>query len=639
MAGWGSADVAAWGVGGEIANTLWLYINRDVPNIGALGDIIDLRTDAHTAVLQALDAAFDLASAVGDQLDILGALLGFPRVGLTDDRYRRALKVQRSSILSSAGTRPTMIQVFTDWTTNVPESYRDIPPNEFEITGKVAVADEALLLEFITKAAPAGRIISVYQVPNDHLANAYAGDTVAEGVVFNPAMETLVDPVSGLVGVATGTTYIAANDSRDFEADDSDRVVYQTPNPIDLSGSPLSISMRINRESSGASGYLLEVRGTGGGARSLTFRVDALDRLQFLHEFSGTDVERVSDPLIGSVGTDLHVMVTYDAVGTFAGIRLYVDGVEQTYAVETNSTGTPELLDLAWTLGGRLSAVESFDGEISDVRVWDRVLSAEEAARVFNGRDGDPAFADIDAGFESLRTDIEFEPNMVTLVDPISGLTGVVTGATVINGRNARNFDGTDDRIEYASVQDLTAAPFTLSAFLTPTAIGGNDRFMDWRTAGNIDSIRLQIISAGPGRVSLRHEQVSGGALRRVTSTVLAVDVETHVAITYDGLNLAAGVRIFFDGVEQAYSVTTDGGGAARDVAGVWTLGASAAGGEAWPGIIRDPKVYSRVLADFEVLALAQGRDGVISSGLDSSFTDYAQNPIAGAAPTAGRIT
>jgi hypothetical protein len=51
----------------------------------------------------ALDMArsFDLDTAVGDQLDKMGAVLCLPRRGFEDDRYRVFLQIQRDLVLSS----------------------------------------------------------------------------------------------------------------------------------------------------------------------------------------------------------------------------------------------------------------------------------------------------------------------------------------------------------------------------------------------------------------------------------------------------------------------------------------------------------------------------------------------------------
>ena len=134
MSGWGS-EQNTWGVGDLVFGALWLYINRDVPHFEAIGQIIDGLYQEKLTVLQQIEGAFDIETAVGQQLDILGANIFFPRNGLNDTRYRRAIKAQAAAVLSSAGTRRALLQVFEAWTGAPATHYRDIIPNEIEIAG------------------------------------------------------------------------------------------------------------------------------------------------------------------------------------------------------------------------------------------------------------------------------------------------------------------------------------------------------------------------------------------------------------------------------------------------------------------------------------------------------------------------
>lgn len=157
------------------ANVLWLYINRDVPRIAGLGDLLDFRLSKFISIVSQIIGGFNIDTAQGVALDILGAGLGLPRMGFSDADYRRALKVQRNLILSSAGTRPVLIEIWTQWTGAAPLHYRDAP-NYIEIGGVVAVADEPALLAFLEQAAPGGRTVNAYTYESDYLVGDYAQD-------------------------------------------------------------------------------------------------------------------------------------------------------------------------------------------------------------------------------------------------------------------------------------------------------------------------------------------------------------------------------------------------------------------------------------------------------------------------------
>jgi hypothetical protein len=56
----------------------------------------------YAKVLDDIKNAFDVETAVGEQLDYLGEIVGIPRREFTDDRYRTFVKIQIDLILSSA---------------------------------------------------------------------------------------------------------------------------------------------------------------------------------------------------------------------------------------------------------------------------------------------------------------------------------------------------------------------------------------------------------------------------------------------------------------------------------------------------------------------------------------------------------
>jgi len=197
MSGWGSED-NIWGVGGQVFGALWLYINRDVPHFEAISQIIDALYQDQLAVLQQIESAFDLDIAEGNQLDILGAQVGLSRLGLSDERFRRAIRVRSISILSSSGTRSALLQVFEAWTGAPPLHYRNIYPNEIEIGGAVAVEDEALLVQFLQQAAPGGRLLEAVSYQPTYLIGEYAQNT-GVGSGFTDYAQ---DPIPGAALIA-----------------------------------------------------------------------------------------------------------------------------------------------------------------------------------------------------------------------------------------------------------------------------------------------------------------------------------------------------------------------------------------------------------------------------------------------------
>jgi hypothetical protein len=85
-----------------------------------------------------------------------------------------------------------------------------------------------------------------------------------------------------------------------------------------------------------------------------------------------------------------HVVATYDGSSTSAGMKVYLNGVQETTDLFTAGTYTA-MSNLAAhvDIGGLISANNSFDafakGKIDDVRMYNRALSAAEILRLYNG--------------------------------------------------------------------------------------------------------------------------------------------------------------------------------------------------------------------------------------------------------------
>ena len=75
--------------------TLFPSFTRDLPRFSALAEAVLSQVYDLIAVVQQMNAAFSVSSAVGVQLDALGASLGIPRPeGMTDADYRQVLSAK-----------------------------------------------------------------------------------------------------------------------------------------------------------------------------------------------------------------------------------------------------------------------------------------------------------------------------------------------------------------------------------------------------------------------------------------------------------------------------------------------------------------------------------------------------------------
>jgi glycerophosphoryl diester phosphodiesterase len=136
---------------------------------------------------------------------------------------------------------------------------------------------------------------------------------------------------------------------------------------------------RPERVGSGAQSILAS---SGSGAISIGL-ADSTGHLTYSVETGGTSVVAESD-VAPTEGEWHHVAVSYDAATGHS--RLILDGEEVTSFVDAQEIGSGTLAD---TDGLHLGASRDadgrfFDGAIDDVAVWNRVLSEDEIATVWN---------------------------------------------------------------------------------------------------------------------------------------------------------------------------------------------------------------------------------------------------------------
>ncbi|MCI0703725.1 MAG: DUF1553 domain-containing protein [Planctomycetia bacterium] len=108
----------------------------------------------------------------------------------------------------------------------------------------------------------------------------------------------------------------------------------------------------------------------------------------------------------------------------------------------------------------------------------------------------------------------------------------------------------------------------------------------------------------GKVRVSLTKRWLDD-ALRVETAAVVKAEKWQHVAVTYDGKRLAAGVKIFVDGVEQQTKVLLDELNQSFQNKEPLRIGSAGGKDNRFSGVMGEVRVYKRVLELGEVAVLA----------------------------------
>lgn len=100
-----------------------------------------------------------------------------------------------------------------------------------------------------------------------------------------------------------------------------------------------------------------------------------------------SNLQVISNQNVATFNEWQHFILTWDGTATAAGgVRMYRNGVEVGYATQNNGVGTrvDEAGSPLMSIGTARSTNHEFDGKLDDVRIYNRVISAEEIKRLYN---------------------------------------------------------------------------------------------------------------------------------------------------------------------------------------------------------------------------------------------------------------
>lgn len=225
------------------------------------------------------------------------------------------------------------------------------------------------------------------------------------------------------------------------------------------------------------------------------------------------------------------------------------------------------------------------------------------ARRLVGGREDLPA---------SIWEGLRFNPNLLSLFDPVSGIAGVADESAYLEAFHGRTYDGVDDVDAWANVWDPGAADITISAWIRPDSIAAG--LHNFFTISNLVPQQSIIFRRTGAAIQYSHGASVSGRLR-TSSDVLAADTWSHVVAVVEAGTLGADIRLFHAGEEVAsYVATSDTSGTPRATDGLWSLGGRTdAAAQMFPGDVTKVHVWDRLLADDEVQLLFE--HGVDPSG------------------------
>jgi len=124
-------------------------------------------------------------------------------------------------------------------------------------------------------------------------------------------------------------------------------------------------------------GYLLWARGSGSLSRAIQFL------LRSSHETPTNVVSVVTPNNVWDVDEWVHVVATYNGNSLASGVKIYIDSVNQVLDIEQDSLSNSTLNSNPFNIGSRNDGGNPIDGQISDVRIYNDVLTASEVTYLY----------------------------------------------------------------------------------------------------------------------------------------------------------------------------------------------------------------------------------------------------------------
>jgi hypothetical protein len=202
-------------------------------------------------------------------------------------------------------------------------------------------------------------------------------------------------------------------------------------NPDTLPNIDSGYDFLVGKLSSGASGWLAS-------AGDLSVDISRTNAFHFIRSFSVAAGKWVTASDVFTPGTIYHVCITM--VGTDASVPIvYINGVTNAVTEYQDSSGslTNDSTDVLEIGGSSLGGQFSFDGKISDVRVYNRILSPAEVLDMYNRRSMNDninglVFNPVLLGAAACQA---FDGTALAtahkIVDPYSGAIGTPSGSPV----------------------------------------------------------------------------------------------------------------------------------------------------------------------------------------------------------------
>lgn len=367
---------------------------------------------------------------------------------------------------------------------------------------------------------------------------------------------------------------------------------------------------------------------SGGASSGLYFDVFSSSQIEFNAQYSVTNLSNIYNTS-NLVGVWTHVVITWDGSTSASNALLYVNGVPNPATASTqNGVGTrADDSGADFVIGTRSDGGNpKFQGQIDEVRYYNRVLSASEIKTLYNAGAGtkvntssaNPPGTTLGSGLVGYwsfngpdLTDKVYDRSSSNDGYFYSGATSTAkTIGKVGQGVVFRNTTPYINAGSPATLDNLNQK--TVSFWATRSVLHENQQLVvkndSGGTSGWYINARGSVFSNGPNTVRYEHNWNSsplqfaiwyGSTLLNSTSTWY------HIAVSYDRGSTSNVPKIYVNGVPDTVTTAQSASGTVNDDSvSPLLFGADGSVTEFHNGKLDEVRIYNRILTDAEVKQL-----------------------------------
>ena len=225
-------------------------------------------------------------------------------------------------------------------------------------------------------------------------------------------------------------TYGPTPGSRSFNGT-TDRIDWTSV--ANLTNSPITISAWVYNSGAGAtSDYIINIHPTGDAAFGIVFYLYDVNLVGFIR--NGTQPYTwATGQFANWTNSWHHVLVTHDGTYDYSKIHIYLDGIESVlYANQQNGSAESTMAG-SWSVDGRkFDDIRNFNGRISQVGVWNRVLTSTEITNLAIGYAPSRDQSGLQFYFPGNTSSLAATPGGTGTADGSTSITGVDNGPGII---------------------------------------------------------------------------------------------------------------------------------------------------------------------------------------------------------------